>query len=116
LPGSGADGNSNGSVDLADYVIWRKNLGAQAKFFDGAANAGFAVQQPTNIELSDLLLEITDLDARRPADDLSPAIDELEQGSSASPWAVDEAFQDLELGVARRRDTFVSSLAGTRLF
>jgi hypothetical protein len=23
-PGSGADGNSDGTVDAADYIIWRK--------------------------------------------------------------------------------------------
>jgi hypothetical protein len=30
LPGSGADGNANRSVDAADYVVWRKNAAAQA--------------------------------------------------------------------------------------
>jgi hypothetical protein len=27
-PGSGADGNGNGAVDAADYTVWRDNLGA----------------------------------------------------------------------------------------
>lgn len=26
--GSGADGNGNGVIDAADYVVWRKNLSA----------------------------------------------------------------------------------------
>ncbi|HEY3392833.1 MAG TPA: lamin tail domain-containing protein, partial [Lacipirellulaceae bacterium] len=88
---------------------------AGSKFFDGAAKFGVPIQQPTKTELSDLLLRIMDFDARQPADDLSPASDDFEHGASTSPWAVDEAFQDLELDLARSGDPFVSSLAGTRL-
>jgi hypothetical protein len=32
VPGSGSDGNGNGVIDAADYVIWRKN---QGKSFPG---------------------------------------------------------------------------------
>jgi hypothetical protein len=93
----------------------RRAATAGSQFLDGAANAGVPIQQPAKTELNDLLLQIVDFDARRQADDLSPAIDDLEHGASTSPWAVDEAFQGFEFDIARSGDSFVSSLAGSRL-
>jgi beta propeller repeat protein len=39
VPGLGPDGNSNGSVDLADYVVWRNNSGNASAFAVSASNA-----------------------------------------------------------------------------
>jgi hypothetical protein len=38
--GTGADGSANGVVDVADYIVWRKMLGAQAA---SAATVAFAL-------------------------------------------------------------------------
>ena len=41
--GSGADGDFNGSIDLGDYLVWRKGLSA------GGAGASFtAIPEPTS--------------------------------------------------------------------
>jgi hypothetical protein len=46
-PGGGADGNANRVVDAADYVLWRKNLGAQP----AAAMAAAVLAVPPEVEL-----------------------------------------------------------------
>jgi hypothetical protein len=40
-PGSGADGNGNGAVDAADYTVWRDNLGATLALGSGSGSGGF---------------------------------------------------------------------------
>jgi hypothetical protein len=51
-----ADGNENGIVDTADYVVWRKNYtgpgsGEGQSFADGLSNYG-ATPEPTSISLA----------------------------------------------------------------
>jgi hypothetical protein len=46
--GTGADGNGDGVVDAADYVVWRQNLGAVLEILmPGMADAAFAPMEPT---------------------------------------------------------------------
>jgi glucose/arabinose dehydrogenase len=46
LPNPAADGNGNGIADAADYVVWRKNLGASVHT---GAGGGAAVPEPVTL-------------------------------------------------------------------
>ena len=43
VPGNNADGNKNGVVDAADYVVWRENLGAS--LFSNGLGSGLAMRR-----------------------------------------------------------------------
>jgi hypothetical protein len=62
--GSGADGNGNGLVDAADYVLWRKSLG-QTAGSGAAVNASAAVPEPATLVQMVLVVAITSLWRRR---------------------------------------------------
>ena len=53
--GTGADGNGNGIVDAADYIVWRKNVAAGAGSGSGANGA---VPEPTSAVLCVVLCAV----------------------------------------------------------
>jgi len=50
-PFSGADGNGSGVVDAGDYAKWRANFGANAAVTDNGAAASAAVPEPSALTL-----------------------------------------------------------------
>jgi hypothetical protein len=80
------------------------------KISAGAANVGAPMQQATRSELGDLLLQIMEFDGRHSADESPIAIDYLDDEASTSTWAVDEAFQDVDLDIARPGNSFLAAV------
>jgi autotransporter-associated beta strand protein len=55
--GTGADGNGDGIVDAGDFTIWRDNLGATV-FTEGAGGSSLSVPEPNSIFFAAVVLAI----------------------------------------------------------
>jgi hypothetical protein len=92
-PEIGADGNGDGVVDAADYVVWRKNLGMTLP----AGNAAFQQAAPLEVSIPPALGasafdELTPATSSVPADG---AVRDSKSSGELTVFAKDFAFEQL---------------------
>ncbi len=85
-PGSGADGNHDGVVDAADYVLWRRMLGTQSGGGSSVASALAAADIVISEPLDDTTPHVTNNEQPLEFTTISSAVVETTLPPSAPRW------------------------------